>query len=374
MALGTTIGSLGAFVEPIRQDFGWTGEQMGSALTAFVLAMAAILPMAGLLVDRIGARVVMTCGTVLIATSYGLASRSQTLTALVAGFAATGAGLGAATYVPCTVVISEWVPDRRGLALGVLLAVSAVGATLLPIAIAPLVRDHGWRPVMAGIAYLNLLIGLPIILALARRGTHGHEKRPISGGGPPLPELMRGRTFRLVTLVLVLSQLSFYGIYFHLIPFLTDLGFPESKAVLFYSGSALATFAGSMVLGPLIDRFGPRRVLIAALSVLVCGCLLLPGIDTSSAGIAVGVAFSVLWGAVVNSPLQFAPILLADAAGPGNLGTLLGLSNFLTGLVSAFGPVLTGAIHDATQSYMTAFGLSAVIAALSIVPALRLPK
>ena len=371
-AIGTTIGSLGIFVEPIRQDFGWAGEQFGRALAAFVLAMAAILPAAGLLTDRIGARVVMACGAVLVATSYVLVSRSQTLTALVAGFAAAGAGLGASTYLPCTVVISEWISERRGLALGILLAASAIGATLFPIWIAPLVLDHGWRRVMAGIANVNLLVGLPIVLALVRRGPHKHEGRPASAGGLPLLDLMRGRTFRLVTLMLVLSQLSFYGIYFHLIPFLTSLGFPETTAVLFYSGAALATFAGSMILGPLIDRFGARRMLIAALSVLVLSCVLLPGIGVSAAGIAVGIAFAVLWGAVVNSPLQFAPILLADAAGLGRLGTLLGISNFFTGLISSLGPLLTGSIQDATHSYVAAFGLSAFIAALSIVPALLL--
>ena len=88
VALGTTIGSLGIFVEPIRQEFGWTGEQIGRALTAFVLAMALIMPAVGLLTDRIGARLVMAGGVAVIGVSYLMAGWSQTLAMLVAALAA----------------------------------------------------------------------------------------------------------------------------------------------------------------------------------------------------------------------------------------------------------------------------------------------
>ncbi len=373
VAMGTTIGSLGVFVEPMRQEFGWSGEQIARALTAFVLAMSLVMPIVGLAIDRLGARIVMACGVVLISVSYLLAGRSQSLWMLVGSFAAAGAGLGASTYLPCTVVASEWFLDRRGLAVGVLLGSSAIGATIFPVLIAPLVLDHGWREALAGIASVTLLLGLPIAVALVRHGPYRNgEEGTASRVDRPLASLMRGRTFWLVTFILILSQLSFFGIYFHLIPFLTSLGFPETTAVLFYSGSTLATVLGAVILGPLIDRVGARPTLIAALAVLVSSCALLPAIGTGAAGVGAGIAFAVLWGSVVSSPMQFAPVLLAETAGLASLGTLLGISNLLAGLISSLGPMLTGAIHDATHSYIAAFMVSAIVAALALAPALLL--
>ena len=372
VAMGTTIGSLGVFVEPIRREFGWSGEQIARALTAFVLAMSVVMPIVGLAIDRLGARIVMACGVALISASYLLASRSQALPVLVGSFAAAGAGLGASTYLPCTVVASEWFLERRGLALGVLLGSSAIGATIFPVLITPLVLDHGWREVLAGIASVTLLIGLPIVVALVRHGPYRNGEGTASRTSRPLASLFGARTFWLVTFILILSQLSFFGIYFHLIPFLTSLGFPETTAVLFYSGSTLATVLVAVILGPLIDRVGARPTLIAALAVLVSSCALLPAIGTGAAGVGAGIAFAVLWGAVVSSPMQFAPVLLAETAGLASLGTLLGISNFLSGLISSLGPMLTGAIHDATHSYIAAFMVSAIVAALALVPALLL--
>ncbi|MBV6417599.1 MAG: hypothetical protein CMLOHMNK_02329 [Steroidobacteraceae bacterium] len=373
VAMGTTIGALGVFVQPIQHEFGWTSEQIGRPLTAFVLAMTAILPAVGLLIGKVGARIVMACGAVLVCLGYGLASGSRALPVLVFALATSGVGLGASAYLPCTVVISEWFSGRRGLALGMLLAASAIGATAFPILIAPLVLHLGWRQVMAGIGLLNLVVGLPIIATLAIHGPYRNEDHSAATGVElPLRRLMQLPVFRLVTLVLILSQLSFYGIYFHLIPFLTSRGFPETTAVLFYSGSSLATFVGSMILGPLIDRCGAKPVLVAALSVLVLSSLLLPFIHPGVAGVTAGIVFALFWGSVVNSPLQFAPILLADAVGVARFGTLLGISNFLTGLISSSGPLLTGAIHDATHGYVEAFLLSTCIAALALVPALLL--
>ena len=61
-------------------------------------------------------------------------------------------------------------------------------------------------------------------------------------------------------------------------------------------------------------------------------------------------------------------MLLVDAVGERHFGVLLGLGSLIAGLLSAFGPTLTGFVYDETRSYALAFQLCAALMALALVP------
>jgi len=373
LVLGTTYAALGLFVDPMRAEFGWTSAQAARSVAAFVLSMNLVLPLVGDLIDRIGPRAVMFWGVLVTSAAYGLASRTHTLPLMVGSFALAGLGVGACTYLPCTIVVSQWFEERRGLALGIIFGTSSAGSAVFPVILAGLASAHDWRVILAGIGASMACIGLPIVLGLVKIGPLTQAEKAADSARPRLRDTLKLKAYWLITSVLILSQLSFAGIYFYLVPFFSSVGFTAQTAAWFYGGTGIASFLGAVSFGPLSDKFGPKRMMIVALCALTAGSLLLLRSGTSVPGIAAGIAFVVLWGAVVSTPYQFAPMLMAEFAGLKNLGGLLGISNLLAGAASSCGPMMTGALFDAMHDYAPAFKCCAALAACSLLPAVLLP-
>lgn len=132
--------------------------------------------------------------------------------------------------------------------------------------------------------------------------------------------------------------------------------------------------AGFLVFGVVTRRWGAQRTLILGTLMSTLGILVLPLAPERSFGLAAAAAFVLLWGSSFNLINQLAPVLLVDAMGERNFGTLLGLGSFVAGLVSSLGPTLTGLVYDATQSYVLAFELCAGLMALALVPIVLLHR
>ena len=90
--------------------------------------------------------------------------------------------------------------------------------------------------------------------------------------------------------------------------------------------------------------------------------------------------FAVLNGITGSGINTLAPILWANYYGRATLGSIYGLSRAAQVLGFAVGPLLSGIVYDATNSYQNAFGYFAVLAVASSVfmllahkPTLKLP-
>src|ERR687888_2215719 len=123
---------------------------------AYLLAMAAFLPIFGRLADMLGRKLLYTGGFLLFVLGSGLCGLAPNLPVLI-GFRvlqAIGAALLSSNSV--AIVVAAAGPERRGRALGVLSAAQAVGLSAGP-AIGGLVLDVlDWRWVF----WINVPVGL----------------------------------------------------------------------------------------------------------------------------------------------------------------------------------------------------------------------
>jgi MFS family permease len=168
LTIGSTISTIGVFFNPLIHQFGWSHEQVSRLATAYILCMGLTAPAAGWMLDRVPAQLPMGVGVTAVASGYLLASRAGSLTSLIAAFALIGAGVGASSLVPGTIVAANWFKQRRGLAIGIAVCGSAVGATVMPPTVAHLIILHGWRTTLLYIGAPSLALGLPVILAVVR--------------------------------------------------------------------------------------------------------------------------------------------------------------------------------------------------------------
>jgi OFA family oxalate/formate antiporter-like MFS transporter len=169
------------FTLPLTQELGATLAAVQVAFTLFVLAETWLVPFEGYLVDRLGARVVVTLGGVLVGLGWLGSGLTSSLHGLWAAYALGGVGAGA-VYGACIGTALKWFPDRRGLAAGLTAGAFGAATALSVVPIQWMIARSGYRAtfVVWGIAQGVFVL---LVAQLLRRPPDG-----ASPGGPkPAP-------------------------------------------------------------------------------------------------------------------------------------------------------------------------------------------
>ncbi|ADV67074.1 MFS transporter [Deinococcus maricopensis] len=179
LALATLLSSLGTSsatmaLPALSRAFGAPFAHVQWVVLAYLLAVTALVVVAGRVADRVGRRFSFLVGVAGFTAASGLCGASGTLGALIVSRAAQGVGAAIMTALTLALV-SEVVPAARtGRAMGLLGTMSAVGTALGPALGGALIAAAGWRAVFL----VNVPLGL-LTLLLAFRFL------PRSAGGQP---------------------------------------------------------------------------------------------------------------------------------------------------------------------------------------------
>lgn len=148
--------SLGAMATLLQKEIGWDDAQFGWINFAFALSYAAMFPVAGRLIDRIGVRKGLALGVLI----WSVAAASHSLASSALGFAIARLllGVGEATNFPaCIKAVAEWFPKReRSLATGIFNTGTNFGA-MLQGGMLWLAVHISWRATFIAIGFLGLL-------------------------------------------------------------------------------------------------------------------------------------------------------------------------------------------------------------------------
>src|SRR6478752_1178847 len=100
--------SLPVFLQPIAKNTGWSVTGVSSAMTIGFLAMAFSSMIWGTLSDRVGPLPVVLTGSVVLASSLGLASLATSLIAFQFIFGLMVGGSIAAIFAPMMATVTGW--------------------------------------------------------------------------------------------------------------------------------------------------------------------------------------------------------------------------------------------------------------------------
>ncbi len=220
-----------------------------------------------------------------------------------------------------------------------------------------------------------------LALALIREPVgigHTNEQPAWSQFLPRLVTILRTDTrFARVTVVRWLSGFADMASAFYVLYAATRLHIPASTVGLFISAGVAGSFLSGALLGPLGDRRGCSKVILAS-TVFRCLC---PALALFSPV----VAHIHTWGATAMLSLVFLAGGIANGANfvgyqnytleiapPTERATYVGLANTLSGLLM-LAPLLAGMLLELT-SYESLFVICLVLAVLALVAALRVPE
>jgi len=132
------------FVGPMTEAHGWSRAAIQWAFFIFVFTETWLVPVEGWFVDKLGPRIVVQFGAVLVAAAWALNSVATTLPLLYLGSIISGIGAGC-VYGTCVGNALKWFADRRGLAAGLTAAGFGAGAAITTIPIIYTIDTYGYQ-------------------------------------------------------------------------------------------------------------------------------------------------------------------------------------------------------------------------------------
>lgn len=368
--------SYGVFMPAISAETGWGRTSLSLPYSLYVLVYSAFGFVTGVGTDRLGPRIVIGAGGVLLGTGIALMSRAEALWHLYLWLGCVAALGMSAAFVPCNATVVRWFIHSRGLALGLSASGASFGNFAIPPLAAGLIGLYGWRD-----AYLLLGLGSAAILIVCAlfmvrdpeaRGLYPDgiapadvspaaraEPRPAADARDAwtLARARRTLPFWLLMGVFTSTWLVIFLPMVHIVPFAVDLGVPRVRAATLISAIGLAGFAGRLIAGPLSDRCGRLVTLAACLGAEAVAF----GGFASSTDSSILFPSAVLFGFGYGGSTALFPAIVGDFYGRLAVGAIVGFFFSLAGSAAAVGPLAAGYIYDAYGGYRLAFVMSAVL-------------
>jgi len=352
--------TLGSFVGPLTDEFGWTRQQI---LSVAIFTTAAFIPAslaAGWIVDRYGARRLITLSQAAFGLGFialGLWTRSlATLYALY--FLLPLLAVGTTQTVFSKVLLRHFVKGR-GLALGIALSGTGLCVLVMPSLLAWVIGEWDWRAGYVAAGLMPLLVALPFSLAWIH-----DEPRPGAVQAPAavasataqaaglaigVRQAMLGYRFWVLAVAFYVASGAATGLLLNVVPMLTDRGHDPITA-----GAALSSVGLSVVVG-----------------------IAVAGLYQDSLSWAMTLTLLVAAGMATGAETDLCAYLVARYFGVGHFGKLYAAQTVAIALGAATFSPLFGWIHDRFGSYdyaMLLAGAGYALCGLLVLTLGRYPK
>jgi MFS family permease len=373
--------AVGPFLKPIVADLGLDRASFSLVIALSLFLYGVFGPLVGLALDRFGARLTASVGTILLVGSLVLTAQVRTFWefAIVYGVILP-IGLAVTGPVMASGVVARWFNKRRGTALSLLGSASMTGMSLLVPLVTWLILIGGWRTAYVAIAGLVLVAILPVALWVIRESP---EQMGLTPDGVPLDAKTAAASRERVTATTAMQTLAFWqlaGSFFtcgfsmsllsaHGIPMLTDHGYTPMFASWAFGVLGGSAIGCTVLLGTLSDRFGRRPVLAGIYAGRV---LIFSGFFLIRDNPAAIIMVAVLGGITMAGTGSMTSALTADIWGRFSVSPVLGVIFLVHQTGAAIGSSLAGALFEATGGYGAAFAVACVFLMCAAVVALRI--
>ena len=371
----TARNSIGLLMPYLREDPGWSYGLVSTAGAVMLTTMAAVAPVAGMMLDRHGPRAIYALGMALAALAVGLTALITEPWQLVLLYGAVG-GTGFAAISPSLVstTVAAHFERRFGLATGIAISGSTAGQLALMPLLALLIGLFGWRSSLLIAAAAVVTTAIAVTLLIGGRGAPTAPARSQPGRTARrgfravLRELAPQPTFWLLAGGFAICGFTTAGVVkIHLIPYAAACGFPPLEGAAAYGVLSAFSLLGMIVFGHLSDRFH-RPALLAAIYVLRgLTFLILMQIAGSSTLLF---AFAALFGAFDYATFPIVAGLVASHIGRHVMGFTMGLIFASHSLGAAAGAFLGGQLFELFARYdwvwIVSFALAWLAALLTI--------
>ncbi len=378
--------SFGAFVVPMEAEFEWNRTVVSWAAALGALLNGVTQPFMGYLFDRIGVRIVVITGIVVVGVSTLLMAATGSIWYMIAMFGVIAAiGQSGSSMTNTAAMLSKWFRRRRGLVIGLNASGMSLGSLVLVPFVAFLISLIDWRLSWVVLGVMILALGIPLAFVflhddpakkgLTPDGDPVPESGPDGSGGAvaPPPQPLFAENWRQAFKSLPIWQMSFsyyicggttFMLAVHFVPMAIEEGVnPQTAALIFGLMSGLNAL-GATGAGWISDRIGGRKNWLTAVYfcrgtgyVILVASLLTPGFPVIAGMLIFAVVAGLSW--IATAPLTSS--LTAEVYGLKSMATISGVAFLFHQLGGFTSVLLAGYLREVTGDYIVAFSIAAVV-------------
>jgi ACDE family multidrug resistance protein len=360
----------------VSKELNVSSFKVSLLITLFSIPAAIVIPVAGILADRIGRKKVIVGGLIL----YGLGGLLAGLSSVIGGgsylfllISRIIQGIGAAGTAPIAMVLvgDLYTGDARSKSLGIIEASNAMGKVLSPI-LGSLIALITWYAMF----FAFPLLCLPVALALWKwieEPAARQEPPPLAEYKQKITKIFRrqGRWLTTSFFVGAVTMFSMFGVLFYLSDFMEKTyrldgikkGFVLSVPLLalcvtaYLTGSHVKEKTGQM-----------KKLILIGLILMTVFIAFPPWID----GMWWLIAFSFFMGIGAGLILPCLNTLITSAVGQQERGIITSLYGSVRFFGVAIGPPVYGALSD--RPFLLFLGNAALLALAAVLAAILIHR
>jgi CP family cyanate transporter-like MFS transporter len=347
--LRTAITSLGALLDEVRTGLQLSGAMAGVVTTMPTIAFAAFGALTPVLVRRFAPSRVLFVAMVALAAGEAIrvVTGSTVVFVVTSGLALAGI---AVANVLLPLLVKQHFPDRAGLVTGAYTVALTAGATVAAASAVPIADAFGsWR---AGLGAWTVLAAIAVLpwLSIVRRPA---RTRPALLTPDSRIQPGRTRVGWAMALYFGTQSLSGYATMGWLAQLFRDSGYSPQTAGLLLAGVTAVGVPVALAMPTLATRLRSLRPLVLTLSVAMIASYV--GLALAPHG---GALFWVVLLAIGQGAFPLALVTIGLRARTAEGTVALSAFTQSTGyLIAALGPLLVGALYEATAGWTVPIAL-----------------
>jgi MFS family permease len=371
-AVGIIFYGFPVFYPAFVEFLGFTRAQVTQGfLLGFLVAGLPFGFLAGAVIDRIGARLVILSGAGLVGVSLLLMGSMTKLWHYELLCIMEVLGYVLAGPIANQVLVARWFRVRRGRAMGYAYLGLGLGGVISPLFVNSLIRNFGWRHALEIVGLLVLVVLFPVGIWITRSspsemgllpdGAETIDPNQVKNGATDsvvggTAAAVRSANFWLILAGSTLVVGAIGAVIQHFILFLKDQGYSAAAASRFSTALLAASLGGRVLVGYVADRFRTKNTMALFYALLSVSIFLL---GMAHQPVAVWM-FALLFGFSMGADYMLTPLVTAECFGTASLGKLLALIVVGNSLGQWGAPWIAGRVFDAWHSYELSWRIMAV--------------
>jgi MFS family permease len=374
--------------DALHTTFGISTVTFGYLLSAYSWTYAAFQLPSGLILDRLGVKLVGRISAFIWSVATFATAISTGLTGFLGARLLLGVG-EAPTFPANAKAVGYWFPtNERSLATAAFDSMAKFSSAIGVPALGLLLLRFGWRWSFAATGFISLLYFLMFYLYyrnpsedkrlsaternFIQQGGAQPEDHARAEKGAPLVYLLRQKKVWGLVLGFASYNYTFYLLLTWLPSYLSSTHHIDLFHSAMYTSAPwlFATFTDILMGGWLVDKLVQqgRNASFVRRAILIGGTIF--GLGIFGAGYSHTAAGALVWislsigGLSAAAPVGWSiPSLIAPRESVGTLGGILNFGNQLAAIAA---PIVTGYVAQATRSFFWVFGVAAIFLLLGI--------
>ena len=378
-------GILAPALPIFAKTFDVTALQASAVISVFALMRFVFAPIAGVLVDRLGERIVLTSGLLIVATSSAIAGFSQTYLQLVA-FRGIG-GIGSSMFTVSALALLLRVVDssQRGRAASAFQGGFLLGGVAGP-AVGGIVVAFSIRAPFFVYAAALFMAALVTLVFLSRAQLLAREDAVSHGQSDRLQELrgaLKDKAYQAALGTNLISGFVTFGLRSSVVPLFVVEGLQRGASLSGFGFLAAAAVQAVVLLpaGRMADTQGRRKALLYGTIATAIGMVVLTLADAAVHGLGqaamLGTILFLVSMAIQGFGAAFlgsAPsAVIGDVMGGKKGGIVVATFQMMSDVGAVIGPLAAGLLVDLFD-FSWAFAFGALLAILPIFLVIRMPE